>query len=419
MQYYFILGKNPILSRAEVQAVLDKAEVRSLKSDGSTKLTMTAAPDKSKFEIYGKILFVETESELDVEWLNSRLGGTVKIGKILASMEDLAEFEELFFELVKFGGARFFYGFSLYPLAPKTNIQAIQKRLKIIAMEIKSKLRDQFGLSSRYVVSKEPELSSVIVAKNKLLKNGAEICFFIKQGQVLMGQTLAVQEFEKFGARDYDRPGRDDVSGMLPPKLARMMINLAQVESDATILDPFCGSGTILQEALVLGYSNLTGTDNSDRAVSDSLKNLEWFEAKSEGRSMKSEVNGRKVEVFELDVKDLSSKFKANSIDAIITEPFLGPPVRGNESRQQIMTTIQALESLYLNAFVQYAKVLNKGGKVVMVFPVYNFKNTQFNLEILGQIEKLGFAKLNKEDLLYYREGQFVRRSIVIFQKVL
>src|SRR5690606_12880834 len=118
-----------------------------------------------------------------------------------------------------------------------------------------------------------------------------------------------------------------------------------------------------------------------------------------------------------LDVKDLSIKFKANSIDAIVTEPFLGPPVRGNESQTQVEKTIAMLESLYLSAFVQFAKVLVKGGKVVMVFPIYNLRNIQTKLDILSQIEKLGFVKLNKEELVYYRENQFVRRSIMIFEK--
>jgi tRNA G10 N-methylase Trm11 len=400
MKYYFILGKNPVLSKAEIDAVLIKAEVRSMKA-----------------EIFGKVYFVQTSSELDSEWLNSQLGGTIKFGKVLDKMVKLEEFEDKFFELVKFGAGKAFFGFSLYSLSTAINPERFQKRLNAIAMNIKSRLKEEKDISSRYVVSKEPELSSVIVAKNKLLKNGAEICFFFTNEDIIFGQTLAVQKFEEFGARDFSRPGRDDVSGMLPPKLARMMINLAQVKSDATILDPFCGSGTILQEAIVLGHGNLIGSDNSDRAVRDSLNNLDWFEAKAEGRRTKFEAGSMKVEVLKLDVKDLSTKFKANSIDAIITEPFLGSAMRGNETQAQIEKTIETLESLYLSAFVQFAKVLVKGGKVVMVFPIYNIRNTQSKLDILAQIEKLGFVKLNKEELVYYREKQFVRRSIVIFEK--
>jgi len=406
MQYYFILGKNPILSEAEIDAVLAKAEVRSPKS-----------------EVFGKILILDVEKELNVEWLNSRLGGTVKIGKILDKINKLEEFENKFFELVQFGAGKVFFGFSLYPLSPEIHIEKYQKKMNAMAMDIKARLREEKQVNSRYVVSREPELSSVIVAKNKLLKNGAEICFFINKGEILLGQTLAVQQFEEFGARDFTRPGRDDVSGMLPPKLARIMINLAQIKPDAVILDPFCGSGTILQEALVLGYDNLIGSDNSDKAVSDSLKNLDWlskkFDTASADGSTKLTMTALAVKVYKLDVKDLVVRIKPNSIDAIITEPYLGPALKGKESQAQIEKTIKELEALYLTAFEQFTKVLVKGGKVVMVFPIYNLRNIQSKINILSQIEKLGFAKVNMEELVYFREKQFVWREIGIFKKVI
>src|SRR5205823_3602162 len=87
----------------------------------------------------------------------------------------------------------------------------------------------------------------------------------------------AVQPFEQFSARDFGRPGRDDLSGMLPPKLAIIMINLAANDTISVLLDPFCGSGTILSEALLLGYKNLIGSDISEKAVADTKTNLDWI----------------------------------------------------------------------------------------------------------------------------------------------
>ena len=57
-----------------------------------------------------------------------------------------------------------------------------------------------------------------------------------------LGQTLVVQPFKVLSKRDFGRPARDDHSGMLPPKLAQIMINLARRNDDIstkTILDPF------------------------------------------------------------------------------------------------------------------------------------------------------------------------------------
>ena len=88
--------------------------------------------------------------------------------------------------------------------------------------------------------------------------------------------TKAIQPIESLGERDFGRPYRDAKSGMLPPKLAMMMINLAGQSLGATILDPFCGSGTILMEAATIGYTNLMGSDISPKAIDDTRQNFAW-----------------------------------------------------------------------------------------------------------------------------------------------
>jgi len=401
MQYFFILGKNPILSKAEIDSVL-KLESIKYKS----------------LEFKGNVLVIETEKVLDIEWLNKHLGGTVKIGRILDKIKTLEGFESKFFKLIKFGKGKIHFGFSLYLLDNSLHLKKYLKELKPLAMDIKRKLREEKNVNSRWVSSKEPELSSVIVKKNQLLKYGSEICFFIKDKpsfakasesrEILVGQTLAVQQFEEFGARDYARPGRDSVSGMLPPKLARIMINLAQLKPESKILDPFCGSGTVLQEALILSYKNLIGTDNSAKAIADTKKNLEWL-------GEKYDIKNVRCEIFQLDVKDLSNKTKQNSIDAIITEPYLGPPLSGRESQEKIKQIVKDLEKLYIDAFSQFYKVLTKGGKVVCIFPIFKINNLK--LDILPQLRGMGYKLLNTDDLIYFRSQQFVCRDILIFEK--
>src|SRR6185503_10002944 len=100
----------------------------------------------------------------------------------------------------------------------------------------------------------------------------------------LLAQTLFVQDIEAYGARDQARPARDARVGMLPPKLAQIMLNLsagplrasAEELARLRVLDPFCGTGVILQEALLMGYSVL-GTDIDERMVDYSRRNIKWL----------------------------------------------------------------------------------------------------------------------------------------------
>ncbi len=393
MQYFFILGKNPILSKAEIVAVLEFLNF------------------KFKISIFSdNVLIINSEKNIDIEKFNERLGGTIKIGKILDKIEKLQEFEAKFFKLIKFGSGKVHFGFSLYLLDKDLHLKKYLKQVRPLAMDIKRKLREEKHLNSRWVSSKEPELSSVIVKKNQLLKYGSEICFFIKDNEILIGQTLAVQPFEEFGQRDFGRPGRDSFSGMLPPKLAKIMINLAKIKPDKKILDPFCGSGTILQEALVLGYHDLLGTDNSLKAIEDTKKNLNWL-------TQKFSISNFQLAIKNVDVNNLSGKIKLNSINAIVTEPYLGPPLKGNEAISKIETTAKELEDLYLEAFNQFYRVLQKKGKIVIIFPIFKLKHYQRKLNIIKQIEELGFKQLNKDILIYSRPNQFVWRQIFIFEK--
>src|SRR6185503_11866116 len=100
----------------------------------------------------------------------------------------------------------------------------------------------------------------------------------------LLAQTLFVQDIEAYGARDQARPARDARVGMLPPKLAQIMLNLSAGPLRAStddltrlrVLDPCCGTGVILQEALLMGYS-VMGTDIEPRMTEYSKRNLKWL----------------------------------------------------------------------------------------------------------------------------------------------
>lgn len=384
MKYFFILGNNTTLSLAELFSII-------------------------KFEIINfenNILIIEPKQKIKPPDLIKRIGGTIKIGEVISEADN--DYREIF-NLIKNEisiqlGQKFRFGFSNY-----SNFKINTKKL---GMDIKRYIKER-GVNSRMVVSREKILSSVVVEQNKLISNGIEIIFVQDAKKLLIGRTQAVQAFKELSFRDYGRPERDDRSGMLPPKLAQIMINLSQAKSKDVILDPFCGSGTIITEAMILGYKNLIGTDILKKAVDDTKKNINWLEKKFGIKNAKCKIENYPVQV-------LGKKLEKNSVDKIVTEPFLG-----EQRNLDVKKEIVKLEKLYTVALKEFDKVLKPGGKIVMLFPVFfnkHFINPNLRkFKIINPIPKeFGIKNLkftNRNTIVYGRQGQRVWREVVVLAK--
>lgn len=392
MIYFFILGNNPSLSLMELAAILPDHQARILGKD---------------------FLVWESDNELQPSTLIKKLGGVIKIGVIKKILPPQQDSQPALFSILKKASqnpdltGKFNFGLSSYG----------PQKLPTLAwgLELKKKLKAE-GVSSRLVTSKEPNLSSVVVEQNKLLNKGCELVVASDGGQLFIGQTLAVQAFKELSKRDYGRPARDDASGMLPPKLAQIMLNLAGVnESSGPVLDPFCGSGTILQEALLLGAKEVIGTDISPKAISDTKENLAWLREKYHLEKIE-------VRVFLKNATKLSESFKPKEIAAIVCEPYLGPQ-RGWHDLKIIK---EELEALYTASFKEFIKILAPKGRVVMVWP--SFFGNQLLKPDYGAFNIVNFLpedwqkwseiKLTpRETVIYGRAGQKVFREIVVLEK--
>jgi tRNA G10 N-methylase Trm11 len=389
MKYFFVLGTNTALSVAELAAVLDLKKGSLLTAD---------------------FLIWETDTEINLENLMKRLGGTIKIGEIkddndvelLKTLTNLAKIKKYQSKEGKFN-----FGISNYGKF-QFNTQNLGLKLK--------KYFSEENISSRFVISREKTLSSVVVTQNKLLTRGIEFVLIKVENKILIGETISVQPFKDLSRRDYGRPARDDQSGMLPPKVAQIMINLAQVNDfDDVIIDPFCGSGTILSEAMLAGYKHLFGSDLSAKAIDDTHKNISWI------RELYN-LKDVKIKILVKNVTNLSKFIKANSVEAIITEPFLGPQ-RGMINFKVVMSN---LEELYSEAIKQFNIVLKTGGRVVMIWPMFygqkpitpnhtGFKMLNMLPEDLRESEFI--KKSYRPTIIYGRPGQKVYREIVVLEK--
>lgn len=383
MKYIFILGRSPKLSVQELNAVFC-----DYPQGGFT----------DQYAIFKM-------SQLNCQAALKRLGGTVKIGRYIGkgiSAEKIASClmrqhkENNLQQGSVSSSKKIVFGMSIYGPEKRRYKTALIHHL---SLQIKRILQKQ-GFSVRFLPSSNAILSSVDIVKNRCQE------IIIAKGELFA--TCAVQEFEDYSRRDYGRPFRDPKSGMLPPKLAKMMINLSRISPDDVLLDPFCGSGTIVHEALLLGQKKVIGSDISPEAVRNARENTRWI---LEQYSLKPTF----VKFLEIDARKISQQVK--KVDAIVTEPYLGPPLRGRESLKELENILKELSELYRASLREFAKVLKPGGRLVIVFPLFRYRDSFFSIDDYGWKHPSHFFDETPDDLIFVRPGQRVGRSIKIFVK--
>lgn len=368
-----------------------------------------------------EILILDLEKEIDCQTIIDNFGGTIKIGIFLLEKNNIEEsiFEDIILKNAN-KNKRINFGFNNYIFKEPFNF-----KIKNLGLTIKNYLKN-LDYGSRLVMDKNINtLSSVTTEKNNLIKeNGFEFLITKLNNKFLIFKILAIQNFENYSERDFGRPNRDSKSGMLPPKLCKMMINFSDFtnKENINILDPFCGSGTMIGELLLLNYNNIIASDISEKAINDSKINTNWI-------LEKYNLKNKNINIFKEDIKNINNKIEKNSIDLIITEPYLGPSNLNINNIEEIKNNINYLEKLYLETFEKFYNILKKDGEIIIIFPVFkisiNNKISFLKLNILKKIEDMNFKKddfkkLHIEifsEILYSREDQKVLREIHKFIK--
>mgnify|MGYP001563840631 CR=1 FL=1 len=369
--YLFKLGHQPELSKVEIKALFKAHNI------------------EAKFLFVNNNFYAKTESEIDAQSLNDELGGTIFIAKkICDSLDHVSEIAKYLFQTTE-GKISF----------------SIHGNKKREALAVKKLLKAK-GRSVRYV---EPKNTATIVY-NGLHKKGTDITIVDSE----LYATVSVQDINEYSIRDYGKPGADGLSGMLPPKLARLMINIGRGELNnidvkvCTLLDAFCGSGVVLLEAVSLGFKNILASDISERAIEDTTKNINWYTQKRN-----KEVDS---EVRLIDAQEMAQTYKENTIDLIVSEPYMGKPLKGNENFQNLKYQANDLSELYTNSLREISKILKPGGVVVFLIPTFHHKEgnvvPKFN-KIPDSLE----YKFDEDALTYHRDGQHLTRVLHILKK--
>ena len=393
MKYVAIAGRQPLISLAEIQALYDKSA-----------------------RLVGKKLVFFNIDEDDEENISpdiNRLGGSLKLGRF---------FDTDFSKLAKFLATahpegKITLGISDFSKQKKSGL-AKQK-----SMELKRNLA-KIGRSVRVITSNEPEISSATAHHNQLGEKAGCFEIFLIDREIYL--SLGTQNITAYTERDQARPARDAKVGMLPPKLAQILINLCgKLPEGARVLDPFCGTGVVLQEAAIMGYIPY-GTDLNERMVEYSKKNLSWlFNERNQKRfKVLPDLIQKKDQILNaISVGDATSFTWEGEIDAVAFEGYLGAPMSKPPVDIKFKTEKAKCREIAMGFLKNITPQIKSGTPVVMALPAWLRENGKYvGLNILDEIQEMGynfekFQDLSQSDLLYYREGQIVAREIIVIRK--
>lgn len=425
MLYTFILGRTFTISIAEILAVFKSLDLKFTKISASSE-----------------VLVVEFENEIEVDLLQKKLGGTIKIAEIAHIITREKKEPPLETTLSYLTTARLVkllsaksgkneFGVSVYLIDESkiTTEKLGQFSVKKLGVNLKKTLKNA-EISSRVLLpeNNSRDLSSATVLHNHLTEKGSEIVFIIGESNILIGKTKTVQDIQDYTRRDFHRPVKDMRRGQTPPKLAQAMINLSGLKAGEILFDPFCGLGTYLQEGLLMGLK-VIGSDIDAKAIVGSKTNLEWL--CSRYNLLKSNFT-----LFATPAESATTHIPPNSqVKAIVTEGTLGPPLSHFPTPETMKSTFAELKKIYEKCLEDWAKTFKTGFKIVICLPAYKRGEGEFALfPTLDFVESLGYSVVSpiplnlasnwkilritkRNTMIYDREDQIVAREIIILER--
>ncbi|HEX7632713.1 MAG TPA: hypothetical protein VF401_00140 [Candidatus Saccharimonadales bacterium] len=411
MQSLLVLGRQPALGLAEVESLYGADKVQPV---GQQVAIVDVDPCLLAFD---------------------RLGGAVKFCKILTTLDttNWGQIEKFLLQVAPGHSQQMPEGKMLLGLSI-IGLDINLKRLEATGLSIKKAVR-KTGRPVRLVPNKTPELNTAQVLHNKLTgPNGWELVFIRDGDKTIVAQTVKVQDIESYTRRDRERPKRDAKVGMLPPKLAQILINLAagklpedKLESiceipadqeiplpllEQTVLDPFCGTGVVLQEATLMGYHTY-GTDLEPRMVEYSKANLQWLH----GEQRIAPVCSR------LEVGDATTHQWQPPISFVAAETYLGRPFTSPPSPEVLAQTATDCNLILKKFLKNLHDQIEPGTRICIAIPAWQTgRNTFKHLPLIDQISEMGynresFEHIGDDQLLYYREDQIVARELIVITR--
>ena len=381
--YCFISGKNWKLSLAEIASYLEERCISFEVSEFS----------RSYFTI-------KTEAVLDKSIIDD-LGGTLKIVEVAAFVSTklltdafLKENKQVKKKIVfdfpldvladRMPGAesgKSVFGVSIYWAEPPFRPVA-KLTQRFLGSALKDELKHQ-GKKARFMGfprdRENPQLTPVEVLKQGLLENHAEVVLCIGKHETAIGTTVAVHNPFEFQKRDVDKPVQRKIFG-ISPRIAKIMVNLSRCTSGKVFLDPFCGVGNVLQEAL-LAKARVIGVDINSWCVDAARRNLEWL-------TREYSLEDVDYMLIQGDARNLRQKIR-DEIDCVATEPDLGPALREVATTSYAEKILEKLSPLFIDFLLEAYAVMRDGGLLVLVTP---FVKTRSGKPVTMNIQEIALS---------------------------
>ncbi|MGI6103493.1 MAG: TRM11 family SAM-dependent methyltransferase [Patescibacteria group bacterium] len=376
-----VLGRVPSLSLRELEGALVRR--------GSTITDLNVASG---------VAIVKADPTPDETWFHS-LGGATKFGAVAARIP-VGNPIRLTDAIVAAAEGVETVGVSVIGV-PMTPAQ--------LAAEVKQRADSV----KRYVL---PRTGTVLTAaESKALvgkRSGRELFVYRTKEEDIVLAIEAAQDIDAFTERDRNAPVNDPVRGMLPTKLARMMVNIALGLADRNawrpvLLDPFVGTGRVLMEGALLG-AHVIGADKDPAAARATNDNLAWL-----ARTHRLDAASMADAATAIPVERIAGLVSPGTVDAIVTEPFLGPPQRQPLIPAQRDELFRELTPLYHALFQAGQKLLKSQAGVVVVFPTVG--EVSLLDRLVDRLPGMGYHVL--DSIRVARPDHIISRTIGIIER--
>ncbi len=365
MRVFFILGRNPELSRQEILEFL-KARNRTYKEilfQDNILIIQTNEGEKFDIQEFGGVMHLGT---INLEGTPEQLKKYLEKNEVIPSDK-----------------------FS-YAIHGNLDTQILKEKFKHEKKKASQKHGKKLLQFQDGHKQQNPKADFHIFFHELTTDNRQPTTLFLG----IASQNYSPTEVKK---RDMQKPVRREALA-ISPRLSKILINLSGAKPHDKLLDPFCGVGSILQEALIKKI-NVHGIDKEKQTTIDAKENLKWLSTEYQIQAKSTIENNDSRRAPDL------------QFTAIATETPLGKLLKKKPSNSQARQTIQNFEAYMVPILKRLKKVKKPFAKIAITFPVIR----NFHVDATKIANRSGL-KVYIQPILESRSDQFISRDILVLE---